>query len=392
MKVLIIPSWYPSASSPLNGIFIKEQVVALAKFFPQHSFTVYHISEFLKYESLYKSFTTIKHKTSKDNLTEITCCKNLLLFKILNKLKLAISAKHRFFAKTILKDLKGKEFDLIHAHVSFPGGYLAMFLADKLKIPYIITEHMGPFPFPQFPYTTQQNISIYLRNALGKASQIVAVSHSLAKKIASYDLPAPVVIPNMVNDSIFKYSPLEINHVPFKFFSLAILSFQKGYDTLLTAFSLIHNQVKVKLTIGGDGSVLKQLQEMATSLKIDEDVIWLGALNRKQSYSQFQDCNCFVLPSRHESFGIVYAEALACGKPIIATRCGGPEDIVKDLNGLLCEIDDPRSLADAMLTMIKNYGQYDSQQIYQDFVNNFSAKVVTSQIEKLYNNVLEKTK
>jgi glycosyltransferase involved in cell wall biosynthesis len=128
---------------------------------------------------------------------------------------------------------------------------------------------------------------------------------------------------------------------------------------------------------------------MATSLKIDEDIIWLGALNRQQSYSQFQDCNCFVLPSRHESFGIVYAEALACGKPIIATRCGGPEDIVKDLNGLLCEIDDPRSLADAMLTMIKNYGQYDSQQIYQDFVNNFSAKIVTSKIERLYHNVLQ---
>lgn len=391
MKILIIPSWYPTPSSPLNGIFIKEQVAALAKSFPQHSFTVYYISEFLKKDSFSKPFVTIKQKISKNNLTEIACRKNMLLFKILNKLKLAITAKHRFFAKIILNDLKNEEFDLIHAHVSFPGGHLAMLLASKLKIPYVITEHMGPFPFPQFPYSSQQNISIYLRNALGNASQIIAVSHSLAKKIASYNLPTPIVIPNMVNQDIFKYHPLEITPRPFKFFSLAILSPQKGFDTLLSAFSLILQQVDAKLLIGGDGTILAPLQEMASNLKITENVIWLGALDRTQSYSQFQNCNCFVLPSRHESFGIVYAEALACGKPIIATKCGGPEDIVKNINGLLCEIDNPQSLADTMLTMIKNYDQYDSQQIYLDFVNNFSAKVVTSQIEKLYTNVLQQS-
>ena len=69
-------------------------------------------------------------------------------------------------------------------------------------------------------------------------------------------------------------------------------------------------------------------------------VEFLGSLNRSQVVSHMQQCDCFVLPSRYETFGVVYIEAMACGKPVIAVANGGPDDFVKGFNGMLIEPND----------------------------------------------------
>jgi len=58
-----------------------------------------------------------------------------------------------------------------------------------------------------------------------------------------------------------------------------------------------------------------------------------------------------VLPSRYETFGVALVEAMATGLPAVATRCGGPEDIVTDQTGQLVPPDDPDALAEALQTM-----------------------------------------
>ena len=71
--------------------------------------------------------------------------------------------------------------------------------------------------------------------------------------------------------------------------------------------------------------------------RLEQRVRLLGALSREQARDELRGCDCFVLPSRHESFGVVLAEATACGRPVISTRCGGPESIVTKENGILVE-------------------------------------------------------
>ena len=94
------------------------------------------------------------------------------------------------------------------------------------------------------------------------------------------------------------------------------------------------------------------------------------------------------MPSHHETFGIVYVEALASGKPVIATRCGGPEDIVNSSNGLLIEKGNPAELANAMEWMYNNWSNFNPTNIRKDFEQRFSQKQVCRQIANLYDDII----
>lgn len=99
-------------------------------------------------------------------------------------------------------------------------------------------------------------------------------------------------------------------------------------------------------------------------------------------------CDCFVLPSRYETFGVVYIEAMACGKPVIATACGGPDDFVTPDNGLLVPVEEVSALEHAMQHMITSSHQYDSDRIRASVQTRFSSQAVAGQLEQIYNTIL----
>jgi glycosyltransferase involved in cell wall biosynthesis len=102
----------------------------------------------------------------------------------------------------------------------------------------------------------------------------------------------------------------------------------------------------------------------------------------------YRDCDAFILVSRAETFGVVYVEALASGKPVIATRCGGPEAIVHEGNGLLVPIGDVPAIASAMVKMACNSDRYVAEKIRSDFMKRFSGPAVVGQLLALYRSVL----
>lgn len=85
-----------------------------------------------------------------------------------------------------------------------------------------------------------------------------------------------------------------------------------------------------------------------------------------------------------ETFGVTLIEAMACGKPVIATRSGGPETFVHDDNGLLVPTGDVEALADAMRQMAKTYHQYDPDAIRADCVARFSEDAFVRSVAQLY--------
>ena len=129
-------------------------------------------------------------------------------------------------------------------------------------------------------------------------------------------------------------------------------------------------------------------QQLAVDLGISERVRWLGALPRDQTPEHYQACDAFVLPSKGETFGISFIEALAFGKPLIATRCGGPEDIVNADNGLLVPINSVDDLALAMKEMAIHSGRYKMEALRLDFLSRFSASAVLPRIEAWYQAVI----
>jgi glycosyltransferase involved in cell wall biosynthesis len=207
--------------------------------------------------------------------------------------------------------------------------------------------------------------------------------------VTSFGYPIPRVIPNMVDERSFALG--EPQAEKFIFFTLCGISKQKGIDHLLEAIALWNPPAeKFEFRIGGDGTQRVQYQAKAIALGLSDRVKWLGAVSRDKAPELFQQCHIFVMPSRHETFGVVYAEAIACGKPIIATRCGGPEFIVNEGNGLLVDVGDVPALSLAMQKMAANWSHYKPTAIRQDFDKRFSRLAVVSHLRSLYNEVLKK--
>ena len=147
---------------------------------------------------------------------------------------------------------------------------------------------------------------------------------------------------------------------------------------------------QIFLLVGGDKHYLSALKVKANKYQIENKIIWLDKLTRTEVAERIKHCDCFISSSIYESFGLVSAEAIACGKPVIATRSGGSQDIVNANNGVLVDVKNPEMMAQAMMLMTKNEGHYYSNIIRQDFINRFSRKKITNSYYNLYLNIVKR--
>jgi len=398
MNLFIIPSWYPNPKQPIAGIFTKEQAEAIADLRPDINVIVStwgHDQANIPLRKPWEAVNVLqwflkqqKGVIKTDNkITEvfnpaITWSHHLpfggITQSLLNANRENLRLAQKKFGKT----------DLIHAHVSYPAGYIASILSKEFDIPYIITEHMSPFPFRSLMKRGKPIKAI--TTAIDQANATVAVSPSLAHRIQSFGYQQPAVIPNIVDERRFHIIPAT-SAKPFIFFTLCGISAQKGIDHLLQAIAdWKPAQEECEFWIGGQGSMLDTYKKLAETLGIGHLVHWLGYISRDAAPEYFQKCHAYVMPSRHETFGIVYAEAIACGKPVIATRCGGPEYIVNDVNGLLVDIGNVASLSKAMQHIHQHAEDYQATQIREDFEKRFSRPAVVKQLHSLYSTILGK--
>lgn len=125
------------------------------------------------------------------------------------------------------------------------------------------------------------------------------------------------------------------------------LSEAKDYPNLLKALAVVFQRLQnVRLWIVGDGDLRKDLMSLAKSLNIQHKVDFMGVQKNVQAWMNAADV--FVLPSAWEGFGLVVAEAMACGKVVVATDAGGVKEVLGDC-GLLVPIRDSAALADALI-------------------------------------------
>ena len=400
MNVFIIPSWYPSAANPNIGIFTKEQAEALAAMFPEANFALSswgsHEPDFLLWarEPLKNMGKLARFPLHKGSIKKLA--PNLSEFYTP-----ALSWSRRLFYGNIQKIIQVNEkhfldfrasagsVDLIHAHTAFPAGWIALALQKKYKLPYIITEHMTPFPFQTF-LKGKNKLSPYIQEPYKNAFCNIAVSPQQAQTMARWDIPRLQYIPNASNELFFQPAAESRQPDPFTLLTLARFEPQKGIPYLLEAFKKLGEEhPEALLKIGGEGEEERLYKKMARELGIEGKIEWLGEINRKQVLKQLQQCSAFVLPSLHENLPLVLLEAIACGKPIIATRCGGPESIINARNGLLVEPANAEALSKALAHMYKNHHTYDVKEIRDDFYKKYSRPLVCRQIMALYKEAIQ---
>jgi glycosyltransferase involved in cell wall biosynthesis len=137
----------------------------------------------------------------------------------------------------------------------------------------------------------------------------------------------------------------------------------------------------------GEGILRKELQQLVRELKIADQVVFLGQLERERVFMEMNECNAYVHPSHYETFGVTLIEALSCGKPVISTACGGTECIIRDGNGVLVPPQDIEKLEEAMDQVRNEIEHYDPIWIRKDCIERFGSQRIVKQLSSIYERV-----
>jgi len=388
MHVLILGSSYPRFYKPLSGVFFRDQALAL-----QNAGVVVGVVD-----PSPRGLGSLRHGGLAGHH-----------FQASKTVELGVPAFHSHdWCIPRAKHLYGRQFlwratdlyrryvreygrpDIIHAHDVMWAGVAARILSRREGIPYVVTVHSGAYGMGLI-----EDWERPLLRAVGRdASALLAVSRSLAESLKEYcAVEQPGVVPNVVDTDFFDPGPgVRRPGTTFQFACVASLLQDKGYDTLLRAFArAFSGAAHVRLEIGGQGPDAEAFKALAKHLGIDAQVTWLGALTREQVRACLHRADGFVLPSRFETFGVVYIEAMSTGLAVVASKCGGPEDFVDDDCGYLAENGDVDSTAAAMRRMVESRDAWRTraQAIRERTIARFGQAAVVSALTTVYRQVLQ---
>lgn len=373
MKIFILPSWYKTTQFPENCIFVYEQVRELSLkghsivvLSPQIQFNPFNCKD---NSIITDEFSTIYYKNywklpgtyfSQFNITRFINAAECLLIKAIQD--------------------EGKP-DVIYAHFTEPAGYAAVILGKKYDIPVVVEEHFSGY--------MTDSLSLFqkkiLRYTIKYCEHFICVSSGL-KKILEQQLGTfknVSVVSNMINPC-FNFNPPVDGR--FVFFSMGSLIPRKGFLALIHAFTNTFRDQNVVLRIAGSGPEKKKLDKTIQQLGMENQIFMLGQLNREETLEEYIKCHCFVLASEAETFGLVYREALAVGRPIISTRHGGfsKEDWHNEF-GYLIDKKNFMQLEQALKQMYKKYSTYDCSLISKMCLSTCSPSNVIDKIISILN-------
>ncbi|PMP07278.1 hypothetical protein BCS94_09945 [Vibrio breoganii] len=150
---------------------------------------------------------------------------------------------------------------------------------------------------------------------------------------------------------------IDSNKVDTKLLAMARLAVDKGFEEVLDTMVLLPSSYS--LTIAGDGPLLKSLSDKAVSLGIEDRVEFLGWVEYENKREILESHDVFILPSKYDSFGMGFIEAMAAGLPVVALDYLAISDVVPNkVAGVLVDRNDPSILASAVIDCSKNKDLY----------------------------------
>lgn len=285
--------------------------------------------------------------------------------------------------------LKDNRYDIIHAH--HPVAALAMKRIYP-DVPLLMTVHSS---FERELILNERIASggpehLFLTKLYGelerKADRLLTVSHTFASYLGEYlrEPGAVEVIPNGYDERRFK--PISHENEVAQLVTVCRLVPAKGIDLLLKACAELRRRGHpFVLHIIGDGPIRKELETLSQDLGIYEDTIFYGYMLHPEELMPFFDI--FVLPSRAESFGSVFAEAALCLLSLVGTDVGGiGEQIENGVNGMLVPLENPAALADALEQLIVDpqYRYELARAAWNKAKKTYSLNRVIAELKKVY--------
>lgn len=386
-KVLIIPSWYATPEAPTSGSFFKEQAELMMDDFDVKvlvskkrwiSWKRYFFEKFVKNypkkfqpffldspSTLYFEYDFVKIFSEEKNF-EIMIANYLEMIHYLIK-------KINWYPK------------LIHAHSSFLGGIIAQRISEEFNIPYIITEHLGPFSLERYSEMWRKVIV----KSLEKANRVLAVSEHQKQHILMSKINCkPISVGNFVNDQLFKIK--ENNTETFTVVFIAYYpNYIKDIDTLFQTIVLL-KKARIHFILIGGGELSGEFEEnyyfkRTIELGVQNIVKVIPSANRVEMKQIIETSSILISTSIAESFGIVLCEAMLCGKPVVTTNNGGCADFMLDgVNGYTVPIRNPKALAERIIYVKENYSNFSPETIRNSIVSKYGTLAFKERISEIY--------
>lgn len=342
MRVLVVPSWYPTPDEPLNGSFFREQAAMVAAEGHDVTLLVPRLLPLLRWRG---PATTVEHD---GDLTVIR-------FSVPALPRQAQRIEQELFGHLAEQAYLSAESDLpdvLHAHSVMPGVLIAQDLAVRWGRGVVLTEHRPS------SLTAQRSASrrAHLLHALAEAAVVVTVSAPFAEAIGEhYDIAPPEVIPLPVPDS-FLTASLDgaATDAPYTFLHVSNLVRNKRAEETIEAFAHVQETADARMIIaGGRPDQVVALREHAARLGVGERVEVRGQVDRDDLPALMEQCHCLVLASAMEAGGTVLGEARTAGLSVIATSTWAGRAWVDPESGTVVPVDDPAALSTAMSDAVR---------------------------------------
>ena len=288
--------------------------------------------------------------------------------------------------------LKKEKIELIHMYHVYQLGGAAVLIKKLLRIPlftYLIGwdtyDPIRPVPRLLWPYIA------WVLNSSEKVCTSCRSMRENAQKQGYRNEKEILLIPHGTNmpEMTMKQIDVRARHAIGNekiVFSLQRLFPRKGLEYLIQAIpQVIKKHPAVRFIIGGKGPEREKLEKQAQELGISEKIVFAGFIPDDELKAYYAAADLFALPSLYEGFGVVYVDALMNGVPIVTTRCGGPEDIVREENGFLVPIRDEKAFAEALIAALEK--KWDSRQIKKG-AKRYGWKNVIEEYKNVYRELL----
>lgn len=283
---------------------------------------------------------------------------------------------------------------IVHVNIAWRAAIWALYLGHKYRWPIVITEHSTEYQPEAIENIREKGLfrKIITRSLFRAGRLFIPVSYQLANTVqALYGKLPFVVIPNVVDTSLFFYQPQKQKTTPPRLLHISTMGYQKNIKGIINVLKqLVQAGVDFEMLLVGP--VNEQVRNLvATGKALQGRVTFTGSVSYGDVAAMMQTVDGLILFSRYENLPCVILEALCCGVPVITTGVGGIPEIINKENGVLVAEGDEPALFEAIKNLVEGRLRFDHQMIAYHAEQKFSYETIGASFLHAYELVLQKS-
>jgi glycosyltransferase involved in cell wall biosynthesis len=357
MRILVVTTWFPSASRPGSAPFNLEHVRAIAE---RHDVRVIHVSLMGTASASTETYQGVRVR------------------------RLSFSPRDPLGMLRTWHEIRraSKQADVLHT-MAFSSVLVAAPAHAFTQKPWVHTEHWSGVTDPARTGGLWPRFA-WLRYALRRPHKLTGVTSQLADILARFGRRgATSVVPCVVDNT----APLTKATFGDRLQLVAVGGLTAGKRPLLavqTLASLIASGHQVHLTWVGTGPLADETQELARELGVADSLTLTGGIPPSEVFDRLAAGDLFFLPTAHENFLTSAAEALSSGRAVVVPAVGGYRDYVDEQNGVLVAGSSPSDFADGILRAVERFSRVEPEPLAEPIRQRFSLQAVGDEFDALY--------